>query len=412
MKCGLLGEKLGHSYSPQIHAELADYDYRLYERRPEEVEQFVRYGDWRGMNVTIPYKKTVMQYCSELSDTARKIGAVNTLLKRDDGTIYGDNTDAFGFEILLRSLRFDPAGQKALILGSGGASAMAQAVLGGLGAKVFVISRGGENNYENIKEKHADAALIVNTTPVGMYPKNGISPVDVRMFSSLKAVVDVVYNPARTALMLQAEEMSIPFAGGLIMLVAQAKRSAEIFLGKEIPDSELDRIHRQLSFQMQNLIRIGMPGSGKSTIAKMLAERLSRPCFEADQEIVRAAGMSIPDIFKAEGENGFRMRETEVLRDLGKRSGAVISTGGGCITRRENYPLLHQNGIVIRLRRDIDKLPKEGRPLSLKTDLNKMAEIRNPLYEAFADYTVDNNGSREQTVDCILQHLKMSEKHE
>ena len=406
MKCGLLGEKLGHSYSPQIHAALADYEYRLYEKAPDEVEDFVKNGDWHGLNVTIPYKKTVIPFCDELSETAAAIGSVNTLKRRSDGTIFGDNTDAFGFETLLTQTIPDSiTGQKALVLGTGGASVTVCAVLRRHGAEVVTISRSGENNYENL-DRHADARLLVNTTPVGMYPKNGVSPVDLAAFPKLACVLDVVYNPARTALLLQAEKLRIPHAGGLTMLVAQAKRSSEIFLGNTLPDGEIARITKLLSDSMQNIILVGMPGCGKSTVGALLAERLGRPLLEADAELVKTAGMSIPAIFENESEPGFRRRETATLSELGKKSGAVISTGGGCVTRQENYPLLHQNGTIIWLRRDLDKLAREGRPLSLGADLAAMYAVREPLYARFADFTVDNTGTPEETVDAILEVLK------
>ena len=406
MQCGLLGEKLGHSYSPQIHAELADYDYRLYEQAPDEVEDFVRHGDWHGLNVTIPYKKTVIPFCDELSETAATIGSVNTLKRRSDGTIFGDNTDAFGFETLLTQTIPDSIkGQKALVLGTGGASVTVCAVLRRHGAEVVTISRSGENNYENL-DRHADARLLVNTTPVGMYPKNGVSPVDLALFPKLACVLDVVYNPARTALLLQAEKLSIPHAGGLTMLVAQAKRSSEIFLGNTLPDGEIARITKKLASSMQNIILVGMPGCGKSTVGALLAKRLGRPLLEADAELVKTAGMSIPAIFENESEPGFRRRETATLSELGKKSGAVISTGGGCVTRPENYPLLHQNGTIIWLRRDLNKLAREGRPLSLGADLSAMYAVREPLYARFADFTVDNTGTPEETVDAILEVLK------
>ena len=406
MKCGLLGEKLGHSYSPQIHAELADYDYRLYEKAPDEVEDFVRHGDWHGLNVTIPYKKTVIPFCDELSETAATIGSVNTLKRRKDGTIFGDNTDAFGFETLLTQTIPDSInGRKALVLGTGGASVTVCAVLRKYGAEVVTISRSGENNYENL-DRHADARLLVNTTPVGMYPKNGVSPVDLAAFPKLACVLDVVYNPARTALLLQAEKLRIPHAGGLTMLVAQAKRSSEIFLGNTLPDGEIARITKKLASSMQNIVLVGMPGCGKSTVGALLAKRLHRPLLEADAELVKTAGMSIPAIFENESEPGFRRRETATLSELGKKSGAVISTGGGCVTRPENYPLLHQNGTIIWLRRDLDKLAREGRPLSLGADLAAMYAVREPLYASFADFTVDNTGTPEETVDAILEVLK------
>ncbi len=406
MKCGLLGEKLGHSYSPQIHAELADYEYRLYEKAPNEVEDFVRRGDWHGLNVTIPYKKTVIPFCDELSETARAIGSVNTLLKRPDGTIFGDNTDAFGFETLLtQTLKADISGWKALVLGTGGASVTVCAMLRKRGAQVIPISRSGKDNYTNL-EWHRDAKLLVNTTPVGMYPKNGTSLVDLGVFPKLEAVLDVVYNPARTALLLQAEKRGIPCAGGLTMLVAQAKRSSEIFLGHALPDGEIARIAWQLARQMQNVILIGMPGSGKSTVGRLLAEKLGRPLLEADKELEKAAGMSIPVIFANEGEAGFRRRETRILSELGKQSGTVISTGGGCVTREENYPLLHQNGVIVWIRRDLNSLAREGRPLSLNADLSAMYAVRAPLYEHFADFTVENDGNAEDTVNSILEVLQ------
>ena len=406
MQCGLLGEKLGHSYSPQIHKELADYDYRLYEKAPDQVEDFVRHGDWHGLNVTIPYKKTVIPFCDELSETAAAIGSVNTLLRRADGTIYGDNTDAYGFETLLNGTHPDSiAGQKALVLGTGGASVTICAVLRRHGAEVVTISRSGENNYDNL-DRHADAKLLVNTTPVGMYPKNGVRPVDLAAFPKLKCVLDVVYNPARTALLLQAEKLGIPHAGGLTMLVAQARRSSEIFLGNTLPDGEIPRITKLLSDSMQNIILIGMPGCGKSTVGAILSQRLKRPLLEADAELVKAASVAIPAIFETEGESGFRKRETAILAQLGKQSGTVISTGGGCVTRPENYPLLHQNGTIVWLRRDLDKLAREGRPLSLNADLHAMYAARQPLYQRFADLTADNTGTPEETANAILEVLR------
>ena len=406
LKCGLLGEKLGHSYSPQIHSMLADYEYKLFEKSPEELEDFLKSGEFDGLNVTIPYKKSVMPYCAELSPTAAQIGSVNTIVRRSDGSLYGDNTDAFGFENLIVHNGIEVKGKKALVLGTGGASVTAQAVLKNLGAsEVVVISRKGEDNYENIA-KHADAELIANTTPVGMYPNNGKAAVDLAQFPKLSGVLDVVYNPARTALLLQAEKLCIPCAGGLYMLVSQAKRSCELFTGKSIPDSEIDRIERVLSHQMQNIVIIGMPGSGKTAVSTMLAERLGRKIFDTDTIVSEKAGMTIPEIFVAQGEAGFRKLETEATAEVGKLSGNIISTGGGVVTVADNYELLHQNGVIVWIERDTNKLARDGRPISLSSDLNELYAARLPLYERFADIKADNNGDINDTVNAIMEMIK------
>lgn len=401
---GLLGEKLGHSYSPWIHRELAGYDYDLYPTPPEDVAKFLREGSFHGLNVTIPYKKTVVPFCAELSPTAKGLGSVNTIVRRPDGSLYGDNTDYFGFAYLLRSAGIAPEGRKALVLGSGGASVTVQAVLRSLGAAVTVISRQGEDNYENL-QRHADAELIVNATPVGMYPGNGESPVDLRQFPRCRAVVDVIYNPAKTALLLQAEELGIPAVGGLAMLVAQAKASAEQFLGRPLDDGVIDRVTRKLACAMENIVLIGMPGCGKTTVAGLLGDALSRPVADSDGEIVRRAGRSIPEIFADCGEETFRRLETEVLADLGKASGTILATGGGCITRPENAPLLRQNGVIFWLRRDLARLPRDGRPISQREDLARLYEARAPLYRALADYTIDNDGRPEDAVRSILEAM-------
>lgn len=406
LKCGLLGEKLGHSYSPQIHSMLADYEYKLFEKSPEELEDFLKSGEFDGLNVTIPYKKSVMPYCAELSPTAAQIGSVNTIVRRSDGSLYGDNTDAFGFENLIVHNGIEVKGKKALVLGTGGASVTAQAVLKNLGAsEVVVISRKGEDNYENIA-KHADAEIIANTTPVGMYPNNGKAAVDLTQFPKLSGVLDVVYNPARTALLLQAEKLCIPCAGGLYMLVSQAKRSCELFTGKSIPDSEIDRIERVLSHQMQNIVIIGMPGSGKTAVSTMLAERLGRKIFDTDTIVSEKAGMTIPEIFAAQGEAGFRKLETESTAEVGKLSGNIISTGGGVVTVADNYELLHQNGVIVWIERDTNKLARDGRPISLSSDLNELYAARLPLYERFADIKADNNGDINDTVNAIMEMIK------
>ena len=405
MNSGLLGRKLSHSYSPQIHSFLGDYSYVLFEKEPEEVGDFVKNGNYTGINVTIPYKKDVIPYLDELSPTAMKMGAVNTIVRRPDGTLFGHNTDYFGFLYMVRRSGIQVAGKKVLVLGSGGASNTTVKALNDLGAQVVIISRSGENNYRNL-DLHADASVIVNTTPVGMYPKTGSAPLDLKRFPHLEGVLDVIYNPSRTQLLLDAEELGLPNANGLWMLVAQAKESAEYFTGTAMDDSVIECIYHKLSVQMQNIVLIGMPGCGKSSIGALLAEKLGRTLVDADTEIIRLAGKSIPAIFAEDGEEAFRSLETQVLEQLGKQSGLVIATGGGCVTQRRNYPLLHQNGSIFWLRRDLRLLPTDGRPLSQANPLEALYTRRKPLYQAFSDYSVDNNGTPEQTVNTILAHLE------
>lgn len=406
MRCGLLGEKLGHSYSKAIHERLGGYSYELIECPRAELDAFMKGGSFDAINVTIPYKKAVIPYCAALSPIAERIGSVNAVIRQRDGSLYGDNTDAYGFMSMVKKSGVDIAGKKAIVLGSGGASATICAVLNELNAKsVAVISRSGQDNYENI-HKHADAEIIVNTTPVGMYPNTGVSPVDLSVFKGCKGVLDIVYNPHGTALLMQAEELGIPCMGGLNMLVAQAKRAAELFTGTSIPDSRTDEIERELSLNMQNIVLIGMPGCGKSTIAAALGKRLNRAVRDSDEATEAQAGMSIPQIFALHGEDAFRRSETEALSSLGRQSGLIISTGGGCVTRRENYPLLHQNGIIIWLTRSIDALPTDGRPISQRSDMHALYAARKPLYERFCDIIIDNNGSVESTVESITEALK------
>ena len=403
MKCGLLGRKLGHSYSPQIHAHLGDYPYTLFEKEPEELEDFLKNGDFTGINVTVPYKKDVIPYLDELSPRAGRLGAVNTIVRRD-GKLIGHNTDFFGFEMMVKASGLEMSGKKVLVLGSGGASMPVVAVLKEQGAHVVVISRSGENNYQNL-HLHADASVIVNTTPVGMYPNVGVSPIDLDLFPKLEGVLDIIFNPARTQILLDAEKKGLVAMNGLLMLVAQAKEAAEWFTGAHIEDDVIPAIHRALRMQMENIVLIGMPGSGKSTVGMALAEKLGKKFVDADAELVKTAGRSIPNIFASDGEAGFRMLETETLAQLGKQSGLVIATGGGCVTQARNYPLLHQNGTIFCLNRDLDKLPTDGRPLSQATKLADMYRVRKPLYEAFADCQIGNNGDLDSTIAQIQEGL-------
>ena len=401
MKTGLLGRKLGHSYSPQIHACLGDYRYDLFEREPEDVEDFLKNGDFTAINVTIPYKKTVMP-CCRLTETAEYMGSVNTIVRQPDGSLLGHNTDYFGFTSMVKKSGLQVAGKKCLVLGSGGASVTAVAVLKEMGAHVVVISRTGEDNYENL-HRHNDASVICNCTPVGMYPHNGVSPIDLDLFPKLEGVLDMIYNPARTKLLMDAENRGLAAENGLWMLVAQAKEAAEWFLQKKLPDSLIGCVYDKMRRQMENIILIGMPGCGKTTVGRLLAETLGKTFVDADQELVKTYGMDIPAIFAEEGEAGFRKKETAVLENLGKQAGLVIATGGGCVTRPENYPLLHQNGTLFWMQRELNSLPSQGRPLSQVTKAEDMYRIRKPLYEAFADQAIDNNQSPETAVGAILE---------
>ena len=404
MKCGLLGRHLGHSYSPQIHASLGDYSYDLFEKEPEEIEDFLKHGDFTGINVTVPYKKDVIPHLDELSPIAKRLGAVNTIVRRN-GKLIGHNTDYFGFLTMVKASNLTVSGKKVLVLGSGGASNTVVAVLKELAAQVVVISRTGENNYGNL-QLHEEAAVIVNTTPVGMYPNTGLSPVDLDHFPKLEGVLDVIYNPARTQLLLDAEKRGLVTMNGLLMLVAQAKEASEWFMETVIEDQIIAAIHRKLQLQMENIILIGMPGSGKSTVGKLLAEKCGKQFMDADEALVSQSGRAIRDIFAQDGEPLFRELETNVLATLGRQSGLVLATGGGCVTQRRNYPLLHQNGTIFCLQRNLDQLPVDGRPLSQATRIEEMYKIRKPLYERFADHMIDNNSSPEAAVDQILMILE------
>ena len=401
MKYGLLGRKLSHSYSPAIHQQFGNHDYGLFEIEPDGLEDFIRHGTFEGLNVTMPYKKTVIPYLDDQTDIARRVGAVNTIYRKN-GKLIGHNTDFYGFQQMLHKSGLNPAGKKCLVLGSGGASDVAVRVLEESGAMVVVISRSGENNYNNLSQ-HYDAAIIVNATPVGMYPHCGQSPINIQQFSALEGVLDVIYNPARTQLLLDAENQGLITENGLWMLVNQAREAASLMTQVQISDQQADNVYRKIKMQMENIILIGMPGCGKSTIGQLLAEQCGKTFVDTDDLIVQKAGKTIPQIFAEDGEEAFRILETEVLKEIGMQSSLVISTGGGCVTQTRNYPLLHQNGRIFWLQRGLEKLSKDGRPLSLATSLEEMYAARQPLYNAFADDIIGNNGSTQSAVDSILE---------
>ena len=399
---GLLGEKLGHSFSPQIHALLGDYEYRLFEKQKNELDDFFKNRNWDGINVTIPYKKAVIPYLNRLSPSAEKIGSVNTIVAKKDGTLTGYNTDYDGFSYLIDISGISAENKKCLVLGSGGASLTVIAVLKDKKAREIVnISRSGENNYENI-DRHFDADIIVNTTPVGMYPNNLKSALSLDGFKNLSGVLDIVYNPQKTKLILDAEKRNIKALSGLSMLVAQAKRAAELFLNTKIPDSKNDEIYHKLSLEMKNIILIGMPGSGKTTVGKRLAEALNRDFIDTDEMIVKNVGKPIPDIFANGGEKLFRKYEHEAVLAAGK----VISTGGGVVVNDDNFDALKQNGTIIFLNRSTSYLPTDGRPLSQSNDLNEMFKKRLPLYRKFCDIEADGNDTIENVANNILKELQ------
>ncbi len=404
MRCGLLGRKLSHSYSPQIHSMLGNYPYALFEIEPEELDAFFKQADFDAINVTIPYKKDAITYCDRISPIAQKLGAVNTIIKNSDGELIGHNTDYFGFSSTVKRCGVSVAGKKCLVLGSGGASNTVVAVMEQMGAHVTVISRSGANNYNNL-HLHKDASIIVNATPVGMYPAVDYAPVDLDLFINLEAVFDLIYNPARSQLLLQAEKRGVMAENGLWMLVAQAKESAEWFTQKPISDDVIKDIHNVLRRNMENIVLIGMPGCGKSTIATELGLALHRNVVDADAQIVQQAGCPIPEIFAQQGEAAFRKIEADVLAQLGKESGLIIATGGGCVTQPQNYDSLRRNSTIIYITRQLENLATDGRPLSQQGKLEAMYQQRKPLYESFADYTVSNDGDLSDTVSAIRRLL-------
>ena len=414
---GLLGRKLGHSWSVPIHQALGCEDYRLIELEPEVLEDFLRRKDIGGLNVTIPYKRDVMAFCDVIDEGAKAIGSVNTLVRRG-GKLYGYNTDIDGFLYMLRRAHISLMGKKVVVLGSGGASLTAQAAAKREGAReVVVVSRTGPDNYENLPRRHGDAEALVNTTPVGMWPRLEEAPVDLRLLPAVTDVVDVIYNPGRTNLLLQAsgwnrnefyyddlglwDERYFRCAGGLSMLAAQAKRAEELFFDRTIPDGDTEKIVAWLWQDRTNIVLVGMPGCGKTTVGRELARLSGKPFVDLDEEIVRRAGKSIPDIFREEGEAAFRELESQVLADVCAQSGQVIATGGGAVLRAENRAAMRRTGWVYFLCRNLEELPTDGRPLSQKGSLEEMYRVRKPLYSAAADTVIDNSVALEETAELI-----------
>ena len=402
---GLLGRTLGHSWSPRIHTLLGSSPYGLFEREPSEVEAFVREGNWRGINVTIPYKREAARLADQRTARVERLGVANTLVRLEDGSILADNTDVLGFGWMLerfarRALDMGAAaafgGHKALVLGSGGASQAVQAALADIDARVVVISRSGDETYETLVERHADARLLVNTTPVGMFPNCPASPLpeeDLAALTELAAVVDVVYNPERTGLMLAADRLGIPCESGLGMLVAQALYASERFQGKPLDDSLVELVEADIRRTTRNVVFIGMPGCGKTGAGRRLARLTGRPFVDLDDCFMVDHGMTPADCILTYGEETFRTLETETTASYCARSGLVIACGGGIVTRERNKDLLRQNGYVVMLDRPLDELSSADRPLSQARGVQALAEERMPLYRAWADMVLPCTGS-------------------
>ena len=404
-KFGLLGKTLKHSYSKTIHSLLGEYDYDLYEVEPENLKEFVLSRTLKGYNVTIPYKKDIIPLLDYVDERAKMIGAVNTVID-DGGKLYGYNTDFDGMLYMLSSAGITLKDKKVMILGTGGTSNTAQAVAKSSFAKeIITVSRTGILNYSNYFDR-SDVDVLINTTPVGTYPNAYIAPIDLSVFKNLSGVVDVVYNPSKTMLTFQAERLNIPCVSGLAMLVAQAKYAMELFTGRKASDDITAQIVDKISKQNCNVVLVGMPGSGKSTVGRELARILGREFIDTDLEIEKREGCSIPTIFKDKGEQYFRKLESQVVRDVGLTVNKVIATGGGVVKDPENCYPLKCNGKVFWLKREIEKLETCGRPLSTDIErLKNMYNERKDMYGAFSDFTVLNDGELNLTVQGIIDRL-------
>ena len=409
MRYGLIGEKLGHSFSKDIHERIADYTFDLIPLSKEEFKTFMEKKEFTALNVTIPYKKDVIPYLDEMDEHAKAIGAVNTIVNRD-GKLKGYNTDFTGFLYMVKKHNVHMEGKKVLIIGNGGASAAIQAVVqhesAGSMVIVDVVPGNGAISYDEMFSSHLDAEIIINTSPIGMYPRIGNAPIDISMFHKCEAVLDVIYNPILTRLCFEAQEMDIKRVNGLEMLIAQAKQSVEFFLDKSIDDQIIDDSYQDMLRERCNIVLIGMPSAGKTTIGKMLENRMQKEFIDLDDIIIEKAGKSIPEIFEESGEAGFRAIETEAAIEVSKLNNTISATGGGTIKHKVNMDYLRQNGITIFIDRDVDKLISSdpNRPLSKSSDaLAKMHAERLPLYQKYAAYVAVNNSDIESTVTEIVE---------
>ena len=404
MKYGLIGEKLGHSFSKIIHEKIADYTYELKEISKENLDSFMRVKDFSCINVTIPYKEAVIPYLDYVDPAAKAIGAVNTIINRD-GKLYGYNTDFYGMKLMIEKNGFDFKSSKVLILGSGGTAKTSRAVSESLGARqIITVSRSGEVNYDNVSQLHADADFIINTTPCGMFPDNDGFALEPALFPSLKGIVDAVYNPLKTSLVLKGEELGVKGVNGLYMLIAQAVLASEKFMDKSLDVEKIsDEIYADIIREKQNIVLIGMPGSGKSTIGKVLAEKLGRDFIDTDDMITENHGV-ISDIFAEKGEEYFRDIETKAIKEASRLGGVVIATGGGAVLRQENIRALKQNGVIFFLNRPLeDIIPTSDRPLSSDSEsLRKRFNERYEIYKSTGDFEISIDGVADNAVKRIM----------
>lgn len=398
---GLIGRHLSHSYSKMIHSEMGCRNYCHRELEPEELEGFLKGHVFGGLNVTIPYKKDVMPFCDKLTDEAKGVGCVNTVITDKDGCLSGHNTDVDGFLWMAKNAGIELKNKKVVILGSGGAQLAVRYALKKAEAKeVVTVSRSGADNYENL-HRHYDADVIVNATPVGMYPHPDEKPIDLSPFKKCSGVLDLIYNPFRTNLLVQANELGIPSANGLSMLVAQALYAEEFFKGEKLDEEEIPRIMKIISNSTRNIVLVGMPGSGKSTAGKLLSEMSGKELIDTDEEIVKGAGMTIPEIFEKGGEALFRRLENEAVTKAVSEFGKIIVTGGGAVKTDANFLPVKRTSRIYHLERDVSSLPREGRPLSKNADLEKMYIERLPLYIRFRDKVINVQPHARDTAELI-----------